>query len=106
MVRYTPFPVVFSKTLLTLLVLVVSESILFLVRCLGHWVLSRSRDPKSISWGLFVQRIPSDAIDILSEGGSFPTWGLLHSVLRLSVISPVPLLSIVTQKWICGRLRF
>jgi len=109
MVRYTPFPVVFSKTLLTLLVLVVSESILFLVRSLGHWVLSRLRDPKSISWGivgLSVQRIPSDAVGILLGGDSFPTWGLPHSVLQLFVISHVPLLSIVTQRWICGCLGF
>jgi hypothetical protein len=52
MVGYIPFPVVFSETLSTLLVLVTSGSILFLVRSLGHWVSSQLHGPRSVSWGI------------------------------------------------------
>ena len=95
----TPFPIVFSKTLLTLLVLVASGSILSLVRSLEHWVLSRLHDPMSISWGtigLFVQRIPSGAIGILLVVGFSPIWGSPLSILQLFVISHVSLLLGVT----------
>jgi len=73
-------------------VLVASESILFLVGSLGHWVLGRLRGPR-ISLGiagLFVQRIPFDVAGILLEGDSFPIWKLLHSVLQLFVASHAP----------------
>jgi len=109
MVGYTPFPVVFSGILLTLLVLVALESILFLVGSLGHWVLGQSHDPRNVSWGiagLFVQRIPFDVADILLGGDSFPIWGLPRSVLWLFVTSHALLPSTGTRRWICGHLRF
>jgi len=99
MVRCIPFPVVFLETLSMLLVLVASESILFLVGSLGHWVLGQLCGPKNVSLGivgLFVQRTLFGVAGTLLEGDSFPIWGLLCSVLWLSVTSHVPLLLTVT----------
>jgi len=109
MVECTPFPVVSLETLLTLLVLVASESILSLVRSLGRWVSIQLRDPRSISWGiigLFVWRIPSDAVGILLGVGFSPIWGLPLSVLQLFIISHVPLLLGVIRRWIYEHLGF
>ena len=108
-VRYILFPVVFPEILLMLLVLFASKSILFLARSLGHWVLSRLRGPRSVSWGivvLFAWRIPFGVVGILLGGNSFLIGGFPPSVSQPFVVFRTSLLLGVTRRWICGRLGF
>jgi len=91
-VGYIPFPVVFSETLSMPLVLGASGSILFLVRSSGHWVSNQLRGPRSVSWGivgLFVLRIPFDAVGILLLEVGFLRFGDLRFLYYGFSLSPV-----------------